>query len=242
MSLRATTLLLAAIALAACGDAADIPSGVDVTDDFGRIRFVNAVADPTIADRVNVNVDGVPLGVNLAYGGVSPTSPNYYPAYEGAREFVVQRTADTTVHVLDEAVTVTADTSHTVYAVLDAGTPTAFVTLDNTTLPAGDSVKLRIVHLASAKGNVDVYVTAPNASLTALTPTLADVAPLSASDYLRLPRATYQVRFTTAGTKTVVLSSTVTAPSGSAPYIRTVVALDPIPPATAATAVVLTDR
>ncbi|MDQ3696831.1 MAG: hypothetical protein M3373_02230, partial [Gemmatimonadota bacterium] len=61
------------------------------------------------------------------------------------------------------------------------------------------------------------------------------------SAYLTLGRRTYQVRFTPAGTKTVVLTATVTALAGAAPYIRTVVALDP-QVGTALTSAVLTDR
>ncbi|MDQ3698158.1 MAG: DUF4397 domain-containing protein [Gemmatimonadota bacterium] len=238
MSLRLTSVLLAAAMLGACGEETDIPSGVDFTDDFGRIRFVNAIDDSANADRVDVLVDGVPLGVSLAYGAVTPTgAATYYTAYEGSRQFLVQRTASPAVTVLDEAVTVTADTSQTVYGVLDG----TFVTLDNTVLPAGDSLKLRIVHLAPSAGNVDVYVTVPGASLATIAPTVADVSPRSASAYLTLGRRAYQVRFTPAGTKTVVLTATVTAPAGVAPYIRTVVALDP-QVGTALTSAVLTDR
>jgi hypothetical protein len=242
MSLRLITILAAAATLAACGDEADIPSGVDPTEPFGRFRFVNAVADSAAAaNRVDVVVDGVPLGVSLAYGAAAPAS-SYLLAYEGARHFLVQQTSDTAAHVFDGDVTITADTTQTVYATLVGGTPTAVVTLDDLTLPGGDSLKLRVVHLAPSAGNVDVYVTAAGADLTTIEPTVADVAPSEASQYLRLKRGTWQVRFTPTGTKTVALSVNVTAPSGANPFIRTVLALDPVPPATALRSAVLTDR
>jgi hypothetical protein len=235
-------MAVAALAVA-CGERKVGPTGVSPTEAFGRMRFVNAVANATTADRVNVSVDGVPMGVNLGYGtiaGVSVATP-YNAVYGGNRRFVVTRTADPTVTVLDAQVAITADTSQTVYATLQGTTASAFVTLDNLELPTGSQVKLRAVHLAPSMGNVDVYVTAPNADITTATPQFANVAPRSATAYLTLARATYQMRFTTAGTKTVLLSATVTPPAGTVPIIRTVVALDP-QTGTALTSAVLSDR
>lgn len=242
MSFRLITLLAAAATLAACGDEADIPSGVDPEQPYGRFRFVNAVADSaTAANRVNVTVDGVPLGVSLAYGAAAPAS-SYLLAYEGERTFLVQQTTDTAAHVFDGDVTITADTTQTVYATVVGGNVSTVVTLDDLTLPGGDSLKLRVVHLAPVAGNVDVYVTAAGADLSTIDPTITDLAPGEASQYLRLKRGTWQVRFTPTGTKTVALTASVTAPAGSNPYIRTLLALDPVPPATALRSAVLTDR
>jgi hypothetical protein len=209
---------------AACGEGTVGPTGVEPTEAFGRVRFVNAVPN---AAPVNVSVDGVPMAVNMTYGAASGATV-YNAAYGGNRRFLVTRTADPTVTVLDAQVSITADTSQTVYATTQGGTNNAFVTLDNLQLPSGSQVKVRAVHLAPGMGNVDVYVTAPNADITAVNPQFSNVAPRSATDYLTLARATYQVRFTTTGTKTVRLSATVTPPAGTAPIIRTVVALDPV--------------
>jgi len=217
------TLLLMIFA-AACGDDTVGPTGVSPTEAFGRVRFVNAVPN---AAPVNVSIDDVPMAVNMTYGTASGATP-YYPAYGGNRRFFVTRTADQAVVVLDAQVPITADTSQTVYATTQGAANNAFVTLDNLQLPSGSQVKLRAVHLAPGMGNVDIYVTAPNADITAVNPQFSNVAPRSATDYLTLARATYQVRFTTTGTKTVRLSATVTPPTGTAPIIRTVVALDPV--------------
>lgn len=230
-------LYMLAALTAACGDDTIGLTGVDPTEAFGRIRFVNAVPN---AAPVDVTVDGVPMGVNMAYGAASGATV-YNAAYGGNRRFVVTRTADPAVTVLDAQVSITADTSQTIYGTTQGGTNNAFVTLDNLELPSGSQVKLRAVNLASGAGNVDVYVTAPNADITALTPQFSNVAPRSATGYLTLARATYQVRFTTAGTKTVRVSATVTPPAGTAPFIRTVVALDPVT-GTTPISVVYSDR
>jgi hypothetical protein len=243
MRVRLDTVLLpaafAALA-AACGERQVGPTGVAPTEAFGRVRVVNAVANAAGADtgRVNVTLEGVPMGVNLAYGS---GATSYNAAYGGGRRVVVTRTHDPSITVLDATVPLTVDTSQTVYAVRQGAVANAFVTLDNLELPTGSQVKLRAVHLASSAGNVDVYVTAPNADITTVTPQFANVAPQSATDYLTLARATYQVRFTTAGTKTVRVSATVTPPTGAAPFIRTAVALDP-QTGTALASAVLSDR
>lgn len=232
-----SAVLALAMLVAACGEDTVGPTGVSPSEAFGRVRFVNAVPN---AAPVNVSVDGVPMGVNLAYGGATGATV-YNAAYGGNRHFVVTRNADQTVVVLDAQVPITADTSQTVYATTQGATNNAFVTIDNLQLPSGSQVKLRAVHLAPGMGNVDVYVTAPNADITALTPQFSNVAPRSATDYLTLARATYQVRFTTTGTKTVRLSATVTPPAGTTPFIRTVVALDPLT-GTTPISVVYSDR
>jgi hypothetical protein len=237
---RLARLLFAALAALACGQKDVGPTGVRPGQPVGRMRFVNAVADRTIADRVNVTVDGAPFGVNLAYGVPAPPPPTiYYPAYQGNRQVTVRRTVDTTVTVLDQPVAITANTDQTVFATRIGTTVSALVVTDNNTPPAGDSIRLRIVHLAPSAGNVDVYVTAPNASLATATSTLMNVSPATASAYLTLASGTYQVRFTRAGSKTVVLSATISAlPAGA---IRTIVALDP-QTGTALTSATLTDR
>lgn len=231
------TLVVIGLLTAACGEGTVGPAGVSPTEAFGRVRFVNAVPN---AAPVNVSVDGVPMGVNMTYGAASGATV-YHPAYGGNRHFVVTRTADPAVTVLDAQVPITADTSQTVYATTQGTANNAFVTLDNLQLPSGSQVKLRAVHLAPGMGDVDVYVTAPNVDITTLTPQFSNVAPRSATDYLTLARATYQVRFTTTATKTVRLSATVTPPTGTTPIIRTVVALDPVT-GTAPIGVVYNDR
>ena len=244
MSARAfaTALALAALApLAACGEKTVGPTGVTPTKPFGRMRVVNAVPNATIADRVNVTVDGVPFAVNLAYGAVAPSGTAlYYPAYEGARKVAVRRTADTTVKVLDEDVDIEANTDRTLYILgTRTGTPALFVRIDDNSPPAAGNIKLRLVDLARTAGNVDVYVTAPNASIATIAPTIPNLLLGDATRYVSLPAGSYQVRLTTPGTKTVLL--TVNTGALAAGAIRTVVALDPVT-GTALTSALLTDR
>jgi hypothetical protein len=236
-------------AVAACGTEDVGITGFEPTQPTGRIRFVHAIFDPPRASAVNVTVDGVPLGANLVYAGTTPTTsvPNpglapatlYFPAYAGDRQFAVRRTADTSVHLLDAAVTVAANTDHTVIA-LGRTTVEAVVLTDDNAAPATGNIKVRAVNAAPAAGNVDVYVTAQGASIATIPPTFAGLAPRAASAYVERPAGAFQVRFTTPGTKTVVRDVSVAAVAAGG--IRTVVLLEAAAGGTPLTSSVLTDR
>lgn len=235
--MRARHFALVVAALAACGTEDVGITGFEPTQPTGRIRFVHAMTDAR-ANAVNVTVDGVPLGVNLAYGAAAPAS-QYYPAYAGNRQFAVRRTADTSVHFLDAPVAVVANADHTVIAVGGGATITTLVLTDDNALPAAGNIKVRAVN-ATAAATVDVYVTAQGASIATIPPTFANLAPRSASAYVERAAGAFQVRFTTAGTKTVVRDVSVAAVGAGG--IRTVVLLEAAAGGTPFTSATLTDR
>lgn len=237
MRVRTFALVSAAIALTACGTDEVGPTGFEPNQPTGRIRFVHAISGTT---PVNVTVDGVPFGVNLAYAATAPAPPTlYYPAYVGNRQFEVRRTADVSVLLLDADVPVAANADHTVLGI-GPGNPAALVLTDNNAAPAAGNVKIRAVNAATVAGNVDVYVTAPGADIAAIAPTFAGVAPRAASGYLERAAGAIQVRFTTAGTKTVVRD--VSLGTLAAGAIRSVVLLEAAAGGTPLTSTVLTDR
>jgi hypothetical protein len=238
VAMRVRHLALVVAALAACGTEDVGITGFEPTQPTGRIRFLHAVSG---TGAVNVTVDGVPLGANIAYGGAAPGT-QYYPAYVGNRQFAVRRTADTSVHVLDAPVAVTTNTDHTVIAVGAGASITALVLTDNNAPPAAGNIKIRAVNAATAAGNVDVYITAQGASIATIPPTIAALAPRTASAYVERTAGAFQVRFTTAGTKTVVRDISVAASAAGAGAIRTVVLLEAAAGGTPLTSAVLTDR
>lgn len=226
MNRRLITLLVVATMSGACDKRVVGPTGVDATQPFGRLRVVNAVSDATIADRVNVLVEGAPFAVSLALGGAAPAAPVlYFPVYEGSRQISVRRTADTSVHVLDGTFQIAANTDQTIFVVKQGGAVVSLLVPDDNTPPSTGEVKLRVIHLAQSAGNVDIYVTAPNASIAALAPSFANVTPGTVSAYLPRLAGAVQVRFTAPGSKTPIL--TVTTPAIPAGAIRTVLSLDP---------------
>ena len=228
------TILAAAALLAGCGtkDAMDplIPGPQ------GRVRFVSLITDTT-RGRVNAILEAVPFGVNLTYGGTTPSSlpapanAIYSPVLTGGRTLVLKRTADTTATVATIPFTVATSADYTIYATGGSGATAIapFITTDTNSAPALGQVRVRVVHLAPSAGNVDVFVTAVGADLAAATPTLANV-PVRASAYLSVPAGTYQVRVVPAGTAPASRSANVAINLASvalpANGARTIIAAD----------------
>jgi hypothetical protein len=243
-SRRALALLAGSLlSLAACSEE-DVPTGVTPTDEAGRVRFVHAIADPARADRVDVTVDGVPLTAGMAYGTGAPllaaATPAYYPVYVGARSLKVVRTTNTSLQLLDQALTIADDTDYTVMAVGNATAIQGVVLTDANAAPAAGSSKIRAVHGSASTGNVDVYITSTTADITAINPTVANLAPRTATVYQTVTAGTYRVRFTTAGTKTVILDVNNVALASL--QVRSVFALDRAAGGAPLTSLTLTDR
>lgn len=233
-------------ALTACGEES-LPSGVTPNEETGRLRVVNAVSDPTRADRVNITVAGTPLAVNIAYGAVAPAlgvQPNpaaYYPIYAGSWPLAVRRTADTTVKVADETLDIAANTDYTVIVLGQASGVSVTQITDNNAAPAEGTVRLRVVHTSlSAPGTVDVYVTSTTADIAAVPPTAAGVPRGGATPYLSLTPGVHRVRVTATGSKTPLLDTNL--PSLAAGAARTVLVLDRATGGLPAVSSVIADR
>jgi hypothetical protein len=241
MIARSMAMVLAAASLVACGEE-DVPSGLTAPGPFGRVRFVNAVNDPTKADRVNVALASTPLGGGIAYGGAATgTTTTYAPTLVGTWPISVRRSADTSIKVLDYTVNVAAEgTDYTVLGVGNAAGVQGVTLTDANAAPAAGSIKIRVV-LASptAPATVDVYVTAASTDIATVAPSVAGLAYRSASSYLTLAAGAYRIRVTAAGSKTTIRDVTLAALASLA--VRTVVVLDMAAPVTSGL-VTLTDR
>jgi hypothetical protein len=197
----------AALALiAACGTT-DAPGPLQPSGPTGRVRLVNLITDAT-RGRVNASLEGVPFAVDVQYAVTvpatlaAPSNAFYAAVLAGNRSFVLKRTADTSVTVATLNFTVVDGQDYTVYAIGGASNSaiTGFVTTDDNPVAASNQTRLRVVHLSPTAGNLDIFLTAPNANLAAATPTLANVAYRSASAYLLMTPGTYQFRAVPAGT------------------------------------------
>ena len=248
---------LAALVLVSLGCGTKEATGPLQSGPQGRVRFVNLITDPT-RNPVNAILENVPFGVNLGYGGTTPSSlpspatANYSPILTGSRTLVLQKTADPTVTVATLTFTIVEAADHTVYARggTGGGAVTVFMTTDPTPAPGAGQVAVRIVNMSPTGGAMDFFVTAPNADLSTATPTVANLAVNAASAYVNLASGTYQIRAVPAGTVAAARSTSVVIdftppatptpfPSGSA---RTIVAADAAAGGTPLRAFLLTDR
>ena len=198
------------LSIAGCDDDPTEPAPV------ARLRAIHASPD---APAVDIYVDGARVAANVPYKATT----DYLEVPAGGRNVQV-RAAGTTTTVIDANVTLTAGGDYTVLAAGRLATIAPLVLSDTNTAPAAGNVRVRLVHSAPTAGMVDIYVTAPNAEIAAIAPTLAGVPFRGFSPYLNVPAGSYRVRVTPAGSKTVAIDSgTLTLTTGQ---IRTGVALD----------------
>lgn len=202
-----TCLLTLALALVGCGSS----SNVSVT----RLRVVHTSPD---APQVDVLVDDKRELSNVPYKASSP----YLNLISGTRNVKVNA-AGTATSVINANLTLATNADTTVLATGRLASIAPLVLTDNNTAPSAGNIKLRLVHAAPGAPSVDIYVTAPNASLASATPNFTNVPFRGVSSYLNVPAGTYQVRITPTGTKTVAIDSgSVTLTAGQ---IRTAVAV-----------------
>ena len=215
--------LVSAIALLAIACGTEKAAGpLDPGGPTGRVRFVNLITDPA-RNPVNAILEGVPFGVNLGYGGTTPSSlptpstANYAAVLTGDRTIVLQRTANTSVEVGRITFNIGQGEDRTVYATggTAGGAVTNFVTTDANPVPTATQVMLRIVNMATTGQGYDYFVTAPNADLSTATPAVANLGNNSASAYITLAPGTYQIRAVPAGTDPTLRSTSVVLTSAN---------------------------
>ena len=240
MTIKSTSFIAAlALAAIACGTK-DAPGPLEAGQ-TGRVRFVNLITDPA-RNPLNAVLEGVPFGVNLGYGGTTPSSlpspatANYSAILVGDRTLDLVRTSNPTLTVATLSFTIVLGADHTVYAEggTSGGPITGFMTTDPTPAPGAGQVAVRIVNMSPTGGAMDFFVTAPSADLSTATPTAANLAYHGESPYVNLAAGTYQIRAVPAGTAPALRSTSVvinfTPPTTPAPFpagsARTIVAAD----------------
>lgn len=193
----ATAMAVSVLALGACSD--DDDNGTGPTTAQAQVRVVHASPD---APAVDVRVDETVALTNVPFF----TASGYLPVPPGPRRLRVSPTG-TQTFVIDATPTLDANASYTVIATGLVANISPLVLVDDRSAPAAGQVKIRVVHAAASAPAVDVYVTAPGASLTGATPVLTNVPFRAASGYLAVPAGTYRVRVTLAGTQTVAIDT-----------------------------------
>jgi hypothetical protein len=195
----------------------------------------------------------VPFGVNLGYTASTPSSlpaPNtaiYSAIYAGNRNIVLKKTADTSVTVSSSTFNVTPGTDMTLYA-WGGGTGTVGwkITTDDNSAVASGTTRLRFVNLRLVAGDVDIFITAPNADLSTATP-VASLPSGTWTPYITtVAPGTYQVRVVLSAAAPADRSANVVASisslalaSGAA---RTIIVADNANGGTPSTVFALTDQ
>ena len=220
-------LLLPFIALAGCDDDSSGP------EDRATLRFVHA-APGTAA--VNARWGDAQVFAAVPYGGTGA-----YESIRAGERALAVRAVGAAADLVASELELDDDGVYTVLLHKPGAAAALSLLADDNAAPAAGKAKLRVVHAAAAiAGNVDIYVTAPNADLATQNAAAAGIQPGKASAYLVRDPGTYQIRYTTAGTKTVRFDAgNITLAAGQ---VRTVLAIDAAAGGGAMQVVTLQDR
>lgn len=206
---RASSFVVVTTALAAVACGCNTGSSTGRGQRTASVRVLHASPD---APPVDVLVDGVVALAGVPYEGAS----GYLPLAAGRRRLEVAP-AGTTTAVIDVTTDLAPRARYTAIALGRVASIGALLLEDDAAPVAHDEVRLRVVHAAAGVGAVDVYLTAPDADLVGLAPTLDDVRLGDASGELTVPAGAYRVRITPgAGGAPVYDSGAVTLPGGAA--------------------------
>lgn len=173
--------------LQACGG-----GGSDGGD--GSVRLVNAADGYASLDLYSTDT--------LLTEDVALDSAGAYRTLgSGTYTFKLRRSGSTTVSASGDR-TVLEGNSHTLVAYsTNEALKTVFLT-DNETAPTAGTAKLRVFNASAEAGVLDVYVTAPTATLPESSATVSALGTERISAYNEISAGTYRVRITGTGDKT----------------------------------------
>lgn len=193
LSARASLAALAMVAVGAtaCSDSTSAPP-------VAQLRFVHAAAG---TEAVNFRVDDIAIRTNTAYGDEVPAYSNIA---SGERE-IAARLTDGDEDLASASKALGSGRAYTAVLVQGADGEEIAVFADDNSAAAAGKTRLRVINAAPAAEAVDVYVTATDADLEEAEPVLTDLDPAAASDYVAVAKGKQRIRFTTAGTKDVLL-------------------------------------
>jgi hypothetical protein len=189
-----------ALSLFGCGG-----SGHSVTET--KLRVVHASPNAP-------NVDVV-VGSAVAFSNVPYFSEGLRTLPAGTTQVRVRATGGTT-DVINASPILAVGNYTTILAVNNLAQIEPLVVTEPDLGPGVGQARVRLVHASPSTGNVDIYVTAPTATLPA-TPTVANVPFKGVSSALTVPAGNYRVRITPAGTPGTIAIDTgsIALPSNS---------------------------
>ena len=186
---RLLVLLLVASIVTGCGSGGGGNSS-------SSVRFFNALVD---GGSINVVVGDTTAVTALPFEGIT----GYVEVDSGSQEFQVSVSGGTST-VVDQTINLQGSTNYTYVVYGTASSPLATMLVDTETSPNGGTFLLRVTNAAFGTAALDVYITAPGASLANAVPNISNIGQGGTSGYASLNSGTLQIRMTLANSKQVI--------------------------------------
>ena len=218
---RQALVAIAALGLAACDSSSDAVALPNTTVDTFNLQVLHASPD---APPVNILVNGntVASGADFKDGTAQSELPAVGP-YTIEVQGILAGGATTSV-IGPVNLTFDANTTNTIVAVDTVANIAPLIFEQPRTPVAAGNARVAVLHAAPAAPQVDIFVTAPGASLAGMMPTATLAFGDAPAGPLEVPAADYQIRITAAGDATAVVydSGTIALADGSDLFIAAV--------------------
>ena len=192
MTIRRALYVLAAcmlaVTVAGCGKSSS-------SSGSAQVRFFNGLVD---AGPINVSigskspVSGLPFEGQTLYQGVDSGTQEFKVGIAGGTSTII----DTTLSMNSSNYT------YLVYGTSSA--PSAQLLSDTITDPATGFFQIRVTNIGFGSTSVDVYITAPGASLDTASPNISSIAYSQSSAFTQLTPGSLQLRLTLHNSKQVI--------------------------------------
>ena len=172
------------------------------------VRAMNAIPGltaGTLTVGANIVLEGAAYAGFSTYNSVGSSSAQQLLLTSGTGVTLAQTTAN-----------INSGAIYTIYAVNTLASPQLFVSQEDHSAPATGNARINVVNLSHALAGTDVYVTTPTTDISTIAATLSNVA-FAGTANIEKAAATYRIRFTRPGTKTVVADKTTSLSSGTLP-------------------------
>ena len=192
--LGAFSLALSVIALSSCNTGKGV---VDPAVQHAMLRVANLI--PDASGPLNVTIDTKTFASGLGFEGLTP-----FQQIDSGSRVIQLSIAGGATSILSTTLNFVGTINYTLVAFGTAAAPTSFLVADATADPGAGKFNLRTINAANGVPAVDLYVTAPGASLDAAAPNIAGVSLGSTTAFVTLPVGNYEIRITPSGTKDVI--------------------------------------
>jgi len=163
------------------------------------IRVVNLMPETAAID---VQVGGQP-----AFSAVAFQSLTGYQSYENTATSFSVNVTGSAASLISFSYNLAGEQPYTLVIYGTLTNPAASLLQEVASAPTNGNIQLSVINAAINQAAIDIYVTAPGVDITTVNPNFGSVGFHGTSLNLAFPPATYQVRITTQGTKTVIYDS-----------------------------------